>query len=101
MATIAINKTNYDQIVNQNEKSVLLKFFATWCGPCKAFTPIVEEFASEHPEIIVGTVDIDQCPEIADRFNVASVPTLVVLKNGKETGRSVGLKSKGAIAHLF
>lgn len=83
------------------EGTILVDFFATWCPPCKALSPIVEEFASEHEEIRVFKVNVDNEQKLAIENNVMSVPTLIVIKNGKVTNRSVGLIDKSNIEKLL
>lgn len=83
---------DYPQQVGQNSKTVFIKFFATWCKPCKLMAPIMELLESENPEIEFLQVDVDQSLKLVDLLNIKGVPTVVVLKNGTETGRLVGLK---------
>lgn len=91
---IHITTKNFDEVVNTN-KAVLIDFFATWCGPCKMLTPILEQIASEdRVGIPIGKLDIDQCLEIAQDFGVMSVPTMVLFKDGQEVGRIIGLRNK-------
>ena len=94
MSVITINNNNFSQEVLNSDKTVLVDFFATWCGPCKMLTPIVHELADEHPEIKVCKIDVDQEQELARQFQVMSIPTLIVFKNGQPVNKSLGLKSK-------
>ena len=82
MSVITVTSENFEEI-KKSDKKVLLDFFATWCGPCKMVSPLVDEIAEEHPEYIVGKVDVDEEGAIAEEFGVMSVPTLVVLKDGE------------------
>ena len=82
MSVLKIDKSNYDEVI-VCEKPVLIDFYAEWCGPCRMVAPIVEEIAEEHPEYVVGKVNVDEEPELAGEYGVFSIPTLVVLKNGK------------------
>lgn len=75
-------------------RTVLVDFFATWCGPCKMMSPILEEFSSEQSDIAVAKVDIDQSRELAERYNITGVPTMILFKNGTEAGRLVGAAPK-------
>ncbi len=94
MSVITINNNNFSQEVLNSDKTVLVDFFATWCGPCKMLTPIVHELADEHPEVKVCKIDVDQEQELARQFQVMSIPTLIVFKNGQPVNKSLGLKSK-------
>ena len=94
MSVITINNNNFSQEVLNSDKTVLVDFFATWCGPCKMLSPIVDELAVEHPEIKVCKIDVDQEQELARQFQVMSIPTLIVFKNGQPVNKSLGLKSK-------
>ena len=100
MSAININQENYNEIVNSGKK-VLLDFWAPWCGPCRMVLPIVEEIASERSDILVGKVNVDEQPELASKFNVMSIPTLVVMENGKILSQSVGAKNKNAIMNML
>lgn len=101
MSAININKDNFNEEVLQSEKKVLLDFWAPWCGPCRMVVPIVEEIADERADIKVGKVNVDEEPELANQFGVMSIPTLVVMENGKEVSRSVGAKSKDGILAML
>lgn len=94
MSVITINNNNFSQEVLNSDKTVLVDFFATWCGPCKMLSPIVDELAGEHSEIKVCKIDVDQEQELARQFQVMSIPTLIVFKNGQPVNKSLGLKSK-------
>lgn len=100
MSVISVNKTNFDEVVN-SEKTVLLDFFATWCGPCRMVSPIVDEIAAEHPEYLVGKIDVDEEPEIAQGFDVYSIPTLVVMKGGKVVSQQAGARPKAQILQML
>ena len=100
MAVQKVDLQNFDSIRNQ-EKPVLLDFYADWCGPCRMVGPIVEQIADERDDIIVGKVNVDENPELASRFGVMSIPTLVVLKNGEIANQSVGALPKAKILALL
>ena len=82
MSATALNKNNFDEFVLNSDKPVLLDFWASWCGPCRMVSPLIEEIADERTDIRVGKVNVDENPELASRFGVMSIPTLVVVKNG-------------------
>ena len=97
MKVLHINKDNFHNEVLNSEKPVLLDFFASWCGPCRMVGPILDEIAEEREDIKVCKVDIDEQPELASRFRIMSVPTLMVLKDGNIVDQSVGAKPKHQI----
>lgn len=97
MAIVTITKDNYDDLVLNSEKKVLLDFWATWCGPCRMLSPIVEEIAREREDLLVGKVNVDEQMELALEFGVASIPTLVLLKGGETLATSVGYCDKAEL----
>lgn len=99
MAIVHIGKDNFEELVK--DKKVLLDFWATWCGPCKMIAPIVEEIAQEQTDVLVGKVDVDESPELAVRFGVTSIPTLVVLQDGEVISQAVGYRPKADILKLL
>ena len=96
MSVIKVNQNNFDEIL-ASEKPALLDFYADWCGPCRMVAPILDEIAEEREDIKVCKVDIDEQPELASRYRVMSVPTLMVLKNGQIMEQSIGAKPKHQI----
>ena len=100
MAVQKVNLENFESIKNQ-EKPVLLDFYADWCGPCRMVGPIVEQIADERDDIVVGKINVDENPELAAQFGVMSIPTLVVLKNGEIANQSVGALPKAKILALL
>ena len=101
MATIIITKDNFENEVLKSDKPVLLDFWSSWCGPCRMVSPIVDEIAEEHPEIKVCKVNVDEQPELAEKFQVMSIPSLFVVKDGKVTNNSVGAKPKNQILTML
>lgn len=101
MSAININKENYNEEVLNSSKPVLLDFWAPWCGPCRRVVPIVEEIANERSDIKVGKINVDEQPELAKEFNVLSIPTLVVMKEGKIVNQSLGAKPKNEILEML
>ena len=101
MSAININKENYNVEVLNSDKPVLLDFWAPWYGPCRRVVPIVEEIAEERSDIKVGKVNVDEQPELASQFNVISIPTLVVMKEGKIVNQSLGAKPKNQILAML
>ncbi len=102
MATIKITKQNFDQEVLNSKEPVLLDFWATWCGPCRMVSPTVEEIANEVYGIAkVGKINIDEESELAEKFRIMSIPTLMVVKEGKVSATSVGVKPKKEILRML
>ena len=96
---IHANKNNFDEL-RASAKPVLVDFYADWCGPCRMVAPIVEEIAEENPDIVVAKVNVDNNPDLASEFGVFSIPTMVVLKNGKVAAKSAGARPKAQILQL-
>ena len=100
MSAIKITAENYENEVLNSDKPVLLDFWAAWCGPCKMVSPLVDEIALENADIKVGKINVDEQPELAAKFGVMSITTLVVMENGKEVNRSIGAMPKANILKL-
>lgn len=99
---IKLSTENFEKEVLKSEKPVLVDFYADWCGPCNAMAPVIEELAKElEGKVKVGKINVDENPDIAVEYNVMSIPTLIVLKNGKEEKRLVGLRNKEELINLF
>ncbi|MGB8451642.1 MAG: thioredoxin [Anaerocolumna sp.] len=102
MGVLKITKSNFEKEVLHSDKTVLLDFWASWCGPCKMVAPIIDEVAEETKEAVkVGKINIDEEGELAEAFRIMSIPTLVVVKDGKVVESSVGVKPKNAILSLI
>ncbi len=96
MAVLEITDSNFDEIVKAND-TVLVDFFAVWCGPCKIMSPIVDEIAAERSDITVGKCDVDEAEELAERFGIMSIPTLMVFKGGEAVKTFIGVTDKQSI----
>ena len=94
MAVTIINRDNFEEKVLKADKPVILDLWASWCGPCKMLAPVVEELSEAHPEVLVGKVNVDEEPELADRFGVTAIPMLVLVKNGEVAKTAVGYPSR-------
>ena len=101
MAVITITKDNFKSEVLESDKPVLLDFWATWCGPCRMVSPIVDEIAEEYGGYKICKVNVDEAPRLAEQFSVMSIPTLVVMKNGEIADTHIGLASKGKILDML
>lgn len=95
-----ITKENFNEEVLNSKGLVLVDFWATWCGPCRALGPILEDFANEYTNVKVGKINVDEQPELASQFRVMSIPTLLLFKNGEVVKKSVGLLSKDELVEL-
>ena len=101
MTAININKNIFQNEVMNSDKTVLLDFWAPWCAPCRMVVPIIEEIAGERPDIRVGKINVDEQPELASEFSIMSIPTLVVMKNGKIVQQVSGARPKNAILEML
>ena len=101
MAVHTLTKENFEREAVSAPETVLIDFWAPWCGPCRMVVPIVEEIARERNDIKVGKVNVDEQPELASRFGVVSIPTLVVMKNGKIVDQAIGARPKNAILGML
>jgi len=101
MDIIHLTKANFEQQALQNEKPVLLDFYADWCGPCRMVAPILREIALENETFQVCKVNVDESPEIAAQYGVVSIPTFIAIQNGKIHRRATGAQDKQALLQLF
>lgn len=100
MSVLKVNKNNFEEL-KTTEKTVLLDFYADWCGPCRMVAPIVEEIANEREDVVVGKINVDEDQELAMEFGVSSIPTLAVMKGGKVVEQSAGARPKAQILAML
>ena len=98
---VTITSGNFEELVLNSAKPVLLDFWATWCGPCRMVAPVVEEIAAERDDILVGKINVDEETELAVKFGIISIPTLIVMKNGEVANKAVGFMPKAEILKLL
>jgi thioredoxin 1 len=101
MAIINITQSNFDALVLNSDKTVLLDFWAPWCGPCRMVAPILEQIAAERDDVVIGKVNVDEEMEIAREYGIVSIPTLIVVKNGMEVDKAIGYRPKADILDLL
>ncbi|HHU02976.1 MAG: thioredoxin [Christensenellales bacterium] len=100
MSTVEVTKDNFQSEVINSDKPVLVDFWAAWCGPCRMVAPILEEIATENPDIKVAKVNVDEQQELAAQFGIMSIPTIIAFKDGKQHGKSIGVRSKQDLVKL-
>ena len=100
-AYVKITKENFEKLVLKSEKPILLDFWATWCGPCQMIAPTVEAIAEENPQYLIGKINVDEEPELAEAFRIEAIPTLIAMKNGAVTGQLLGAYPKEQILALL
>lgn len=100
MSVLKVTMDNFNEVKN-SDKTVLLDFYADWCGPCRMVSPIIDEIADENPDILVGKINVDEQQELASAFSVMSIPTLVVMRNGEVVTKSMGAKPKAQILAML
>ena len=101
MAIIHVNSDNFNEEVLEAAKTVIVDFFANWCGPCQMIAPVLEEIAKEDANIDIAKIDVDESPELAIKYGINSIPALLVFKNGELTNTSIGYKSKAEILSIL
>lgn len=101
MSVLELTQNNFDTEISNSDKPVLVDFWAPWCGPCRMLSPVVDEIAEEESTIKVCKVNIDEQPELAEKYGVMTIPTLLIIKDGEIVNRSVGAKPKKAILDLI
>ena len=101
MSVSIFTKDNFNSGVLEADKPVLVDFWAPWCGPCRMMGPVVEELANEHPEMVFGKVNVDEQPELAQKYGIMSIPALILFKDGSPAATSVGAKPKAAIENIL
>ena len=101
MKPVEVTAANFEQEVLKSDKPVLVDFWATWCGPCRMMAPVVAQIAAEHPELLVCKVNTDDAPDLAEKYGVMSIPTLMAFQNGQPIGTTVGYQPAEAVLELF
>ncbi len=101
MSVITVTNSNFESEVLKSSKPTLVDFWASWCGPCRALSPVVDEIAGENPQYKVCKINVDEQPELAARFGIMSIPTLLIFNNGSVVGKSVGVRPKQDILNLL
>lgn len=101
MAVIYVNSDNFSEEVLESSKTVIVDFFANWCGPCQMIGPVLEEIAKENAEVDIAKIDVDESPELAIQFGINSIPALLVFKNGECTNTAIGFRNKEEILALL
>jgi thioredoxin 1 len=100
--TVNLDDTNFDSVITDSNTPVLVDFYATWCGPCKKMEPILQTFASENSgRVTVGKLDVDLAPDIANRYNIRSLPTVLLFRDGKVTGQVTGIANVQKLTGLL
>ena len=97
MAIVHVTKDNFDQVVMHSDKKVLVDFWATWCGPCKMLSPVLEDIDSQREDVLIAKINIDEEMDLAMKFNVTSIPTLLLIENGQVSATTVGFRPKDAV----
>ena len=101
MSVLTITQDNFEKEVLNSEKAVLVDFWASWCGPCRMMSPIVDEIAEEREDIVVGKINVDEEPELATAYGIMSIPTLLIFKKGEVAEQIVGVRPKQQILDII
>ena len=101
MSNVTITQNNFNEEVLQSNTTVLLDFWASWCGPCKMLAPVLEEIAAERADLKIGKINVDEQPQLASQFGIMSIPTLLVFKNGKQVNQGIGYMPKENVLKLL
>ena len=101
MSVIAVTNETYEQEVLRSDAPVIVDFWASWCGPCRMLAPILDQVASERPDVKIAKINVDEQMELASRFGIVSIPTLIVFKNGQPVNKSMGVKPKADILAML
>ena len=101
MSVLKITEENFEEEVLKSEKTVLIDFYADWCGPCKMQSPVIDKIAEERQDIIVGKINVDENQDLASKYGIMSIPTLLIIKNGEVSSKFVGLTPKSKIEESF
>ena len=101
MSIVTITQSNFNEEVLQSNTTVLLDFWASWCGPCKMLAPVLEEIAAERADLKIGKINVDEQPQLASQFGIMSIPTLLVFKNGKQVNQGIGYMPKENVLKLL
>ncbi len=98
---VKITKENFAALIEQGDKPALVDFWAEWCGPCRMMAPVIDKIAEEHPELLVGKINVDEDGELAQRFGISAIPTVIAFKHGTVVNTSVGVKSEAELLALL
>lgn len=101
MAVLKIDGNNFEEKILNAQGTAVVDFWADWCGPCRMFSPIIEQFAAKHPEVTVGKINVDENPQLAEKYRMMGIPTLLVFRDGKVTATSVGVKPQKALEGMI